>query len=1050
VYNKEAAQISAYRTLVAGQRYYIEALQKEGGGGDHLSVAWTLPGTTATNVIPGDYLEPFDLGFAPQFANQSLSVFESAINGVVIGRLSASDSPLDTFTFQILDGNTNETFALNPATGDVILNDNSLIADGSVANFALLVAVQDSGSGGLYPLRTAQAMVSINVISTNSPLVWLGASTTNRWSDPGNWGGIVPYEGSRLIFGAPSQQANLNDVLTQVAWVRMTNSGFKLSGNPLTLQSGLTNNGNNSWNLDTTLAGHQAWNNASGTLTVGGDINNAGFSLSLVGATDIRVSGALSGSGSVSKTGAGKLLIAGAHDLSGVLNIASAGTSLTALEVNGSSDLDLAGADLVMSGRMDLWNRSATIGGLSGNGTIFANDSARRLTVGANNHSGNFSGVLANYSWATGATLGLLKTGTGTQVLGGANTYSGGTIIRSGQITASSAYALGAGLVTLGDTGTGTNSVTLAASLPVTITNSLVVSAQAGSPIAVGTANFSPGTVNMQYSGPLTLNRDLLLQAGSTDRTTFAGPISGQGGLEVVSPFGPNRRIVLDRASGLSNTFAGNVLIGTNAVLQAGNSTSIGNRTVPDTAMVSFSPGAQLRFAPSSGGDSETIAALDSLVPGAGQIDMATAMAFTLGFGARDGFFSGSIIDTVGTLALRKSGPATQVLAGPANFAGLVTVSGGTLVVASDTALGAATSGTVVSSGATLALSNNLAIASEVLSLNGAGINNSGALRNDDGQNTWSGIVSLAGPAKVRAGTGQLTLADVSLGVSTLTLETLNDAAILLSGSGSGLGGLEKAGPGPVTLSGTNVYTGPTTVAEGRLILASSAAISNTTPITVQSILDASALTNWVLQASQTLQGNGVVTGAVTVLGTLSPGASLGNLTIQGDVSLAGTTRMEISRSASGPTNDVLTSTGAIIPGGLLVVTNIGPDLPVPGDTFRIFVAGAFASGAFATIELPQISGVAWDTSRLYAEGVLVAIAGEPSQPPPLSLGSTNGVLTITWPADYTSYVLHAQTNATGAGLSETWYPVPEVSGNTFVIPIDSAQGSVFYRLQKQ
>ncbi len=31
-------------TLEAGERYYIEVLMKEGGGGDHVSVAWTVPG----------------------------------------------------------------------------------------------------------------------------------------------------------------------------------------------------------------------------------------------------------------------------------------------------------------------------------------------------------------------------------------------------------------------------------------------------------------------------------------------------------------------------------------------------------------------------------------------------------------------------------------------------------------------------------------------------------------------------------------------------------------------------------------------------------------------------------------------------------------------------------------------------------------------------------------------------------------------------------------------------------------------------------------------
>jgi hypothetical protein len=47
--------------LELGCRYYIEVLHKEGSGGDHLAVAWTLPGENPDDngPIPGDYLSPF-------------------------------------------------------------------------------------------------------------------------------------------------------------------------------------------------------------------------------------------------------------------------------------------------------------------------------------------------------------------------------------------------------------------------------------------------------------------------------------------------------------------------------------------------------------------------------------------------------------------------------------------------------------------------------------------------------------------------------------------------------------------------------------------------------------------------------------------------------------------------------------------------------------------------------------------------------------------------------------------------------------------------------
>lgn len=50
------SQQSAPRTLVAGQRYYVEVLHKEDTGADHWSVAWKQPGDAAFSIIPGTAL----------------------------------------------------------------------------------------------------------------------------------------------------------------------------------------------------------------------------------------------------------------------------------------------------------------------------------------------------------------------------------------------------------------------------------------------------------------------------------------------------------------------------------------------------------------------------------------------------------------------------------------------------------------------------------------------------------------------------------------------------------------------------------------------------------------------------------------------------------------------------------------------------------------------------------------------------------------------------------------------------------------------------------
>jgi len=58
-WNKYASQQSAGISLVAGQRYYIEALQKEGGGGDNIAVAVERPDGTFDGPISCTYLAPW-------------------------------------------------------------------------------------------------------------------------------------------------------------------------------------------------------------------------------------------------------------------------------------------------------------------------------------------------------------------------------------------------------------------------------------------------------------------------------------------------------------------------------------------------------------------------------------------------------------------------------------------------------------------------------------------------------------------------------------------------------------------------------------------------------------------------------------------------------------------------------------------------------------------------------------------------------------------------------------------------------------------------------
>ncbi len=77
-------------TLTQGQRYYIEAIMAEGGGGDNIAVGWQLPNGTQERPIPGERMTPFGLGppvITQQPTNTSAVEFASATFSVRLQRM---------------------------------------------------------------------------------------------------------------------------------------------------------------------------------------------------------------------------------------------------------------------------------------------------------------------------------------------------------------------------------------------------------------------------------------------------------------------------------------------------------------------------------------------------------------------------------------------------------------------------------------------------------------------------------------------------------------------------------------------------------------------------------------------------------------------------------------------------------------------------------------------------------------------------------------------------------------------------------------------------
>lgn len=114
-WDKFPEQQSVLINLVAGQSYYIEALMKEGGGGDNLAVAWALPGTSTPVIIAGQYLSPWLDNRAPTITHPGSQI--SVVGGSVNLQIQASDADNDGLTFSATGLPTGLT--INPATGRI-------------------------------------------------------------------------------------------------------------------------------------------------------------------------------------------------------------------------------------------------------------------------------------------------------------------------------------------------------------------------------------------------------------------------------------------------------------------------------------------------------------------------------------------------------------------------------------------------------------------------------------------------------------------------------------------------------------------------------------------------------------------------------------------------------------------------------------------------------------------------------------------------------------------------------------------------------------------
>jgi autotransporter-associated beta strand protein len=129
--------------------------------------------------------------------------------------------------------------------------------------------------------------------------------------------------------------------------------------------------------------------------------------------------GAMSGTGAFTKSGLGQLTLSGASTYQGVTTVAG-GTLLLTGSLPSNSPLT------VDTGAVMQLGVNSTIGSIAGSGGI--NLGSFTLTAGGNGTSTTFSGSISGSG-------NVIKAGTGTLTLAGANTYSGTTTVTGGTLT---------------------------------------------------------------------------------------------------------------------------------------------------------------------------------------------------------------------------------------------------------------------------------------------------------------------------------------------------------------------------------------------------------------------------------------------------------------------------------------------------------------------------------------------------------------------------------------------------------------------------------------
>jgi outer membrane autotransporter protein len=551
-----------------------------------------------------------------------------------------------------------------------------------------------------------------------------------------------------------------------------------------------------------------------------------------------------------------------------------------------------------------------TDGSVSATGVQFASDGYRlagdALTLVGQNGDAPIirvsDGATAIIDNLIDSNLGINKTDGGTLVLNAANLYTGNTVISGGELSVSSDINLGIAADAIDFEG-GTLQIT-GNSYHSTARNIIWGSAGGGFDIADSTNSFTVSQSLGGTGGLLKTGAGTLVLTGTN--TYAGGTVVAQGTLQgntnsLHGAIVDNATVSFVQAS--DGTYSGSIS-GSGLLIKDGNA------TLTLTGSNTYTGGTVVQ----AGGLTGNTTSLQGTIVNNGTLDFDQPT---------DGAFTGAI---GGTGQLVKDGAGTLTLK-TAN-----TYSGGTLV-------------------------NAGALQGDTGSLQGAIVDNATVAFAQSSDGTFAGAISGTGQV-VKSGTGTLVLAAgntysggtvVSGGTlqgdtSSLHGAIANDATLVFAQQGDGIfdgtlsgsGQLNKNGDGTLVLNGANPFSGDTEVTAGKLVIGD------------DTHADASLGGTVTIDSGATLGGIGSI-GGLDLSGTLTPGNSIGTLTVNGNATFHPGSSYQFEVSPDG-TGDRLAVTGnvSILGGTALALANNGNW--APQTQFQIVTAGGAVSGQFDSV----------------------------------------------------------------------------------------------------